>query len=725
MNMSNELCMNCFNVKGAKSKCPFCGYEEGTPPEQAFHLVPGTVIANRYLIGTCIGFGGFGITYKAYDQILGVIVAIKEFYPAGLVNRSPGELQVGVLSGDRMEEYQTQLQRFLLEAENIAQFGKAKDIVNVFDIIQENGTAYIIMEYIQGVLLKDYMEDEGKLDIETSLYLIMPIIEALKKIHGCGIIHRDISPDNIFITNDGAIKVFDFGAAIFADEKKETASVAVVKEGYAPPEQYRSKSKQGAFSDIYSVGAILYQMVTGIKPPEGSSRTKKDELKSPAELGVEINPNLDRAIMQAMAVRPEFRFQYVEHLQEAIEDKRVAEYPREKLKRMRKKRRLAFTISAAALASCIVIALLIVNRVQQGNEILTTPLSECNISIWVPYEENQSEEEVQKQMELLTNDFSSNGQVFEGNDKVKFTCTAVSASEYAEKYENAKVTGDEPDIYCTDYVDETDGISMQKMYEMISLESYFGLSQYKEEHQEMKSVPLGVKTLCVYTLDEMNAKSVYDLKELITESNKKTIYIDKDILGNLIVLQDTALLRSSPIAVTDSVKENLDVLKQYTNIMLSQDKTKNTTILTMLSKKSEKDVINGVIGNSDFNKVLYTYNVDNYDKKITYSRALLTEDNSSIFSYCDTYAIGGKVSKDENKRLAAQRFLYLCLSETENGVYYSGTSRVIPINKKAWKHENKYTDTLLETLDTKKLETIYVSNMEMQQYTKKLNDILK
>ena len=105
--MSNELCMNCFNVKGAKSKCPFCGYEEGTPPEQAFHLVPGTVIANRYLIGTCIGFGGFGITYKAYDQILGVIVAIKEFYPAGLVNRSPGELQVGVLSGDRMEEYQT------------------------------------------------------------------------------------------------------------------------------------------------------------------------------------------------------------------------------------------------------------------------------------------------------------------------------------------------------------------------------------------------------------------------------------------------------------------------------------------------------------------------------------------------------------------------------------------------------------------------------------------
>lgn len=722
--MSNELCMNCFNVKGTKSKCPFCGYEEGTPPQQAFHLIPGTVIANRYLIGTCIGFGGFGITYKAYDQILGVIVAIKEFYPAGLVNRSPGETQIGVLSGERMGEYQIQLQRFLLEAENIAQFGKAKDIVNVFDIIHENGTAYIIMEYIQGILLKDYMENEGKLDIETSLYLIMPIIEALKKIHGCGIIHRDISPDNIFITNDGAIKVFDFGAAIFADEKKETASVAVVKEGYAPPEQYRSKSKQGAFSDIYSVGAILYQMVTGIKPPEGSSRTKKDDLKSPAELGIKINPNLDRAIMQAMAVRPEFRFQYIEHLQEAIEDKRAAEYPKEKLKQLRKKRRLAATISIAALASCIVIALLIVNRVQRGNEILTTPLTECDISIWVPYEEYQSEEEAQKQMELLTNDFTANGKVFEGNEKVNFTCTAVSAKDYAEKYEMAKTTGDEPDIYCTDYVEEKDGMSMDKMYEMLSMNSYFGLEQYKEEHPNLESVPFGLKTLCVYTIDKSNTKGVYDLKELITESNKKTVYVDSGILGNLIVLQDDTLLRSSPIAITDSAKESLNTIKQYSIIMLGQDNSGKDTILSVLSKKEEKKKVNGVIGNIDFNKVLYTYNVENYDKKIEYDRSLLTVDDSCILSYCDNYAISKKVSEDDNKKLAAQRFLYLCLSETENGVYYSGTSRMIPINKLAWKHDNKYTDTLLETLDTNKFKGIYASNIDLLQYTKRLNSSL-
>lgn len=153
--MKNELCMNCFNVKGVEEVCPHCGYIEGTPPGQAFHLEPGTILANRYIVGTSIGFGGFGITYKAYDTVLGVIVAIKEFYPAGLVNRAPGESQVGIMSGEKTQEYEMQLKRFLIEAQSIAQFGKAKDIVNVYDYFEENNTAYIIMEYIDGILSKN------------------------------------------------------------------------------------------------------------------------------------------------------------------------------------------------------------------------------------------------------------------------------------------------------------------------------------------------------------------------------------------------------------------------------------------------------------------------------------------------------------------------------------------------------------------------------------------
>ena len=125
----SELCMNCFSVKGAYEVCPYCGYVEGTPPKQPHYLTPGTILGNRFIVGTAIGVGGFGITYKCFDMTLGVVVAVKEFYPAGLVNRAPGESRVGLLSGDKKGQFQEQLQRFLLEAQSVAQFGKAKDIV--------------------------------------------------------------------------------------------------------------------------------------------------------------------------------------------------------------------------------------------------------------------------------------------------------------------------------------------------------------------------------------------------------------------------------------------------------------------------------------------------------------------------------------------------------------------------------------------------------------------
>ena len=162
--MASELCMNCFSVKGQYEVCPFCGYVEGTKPKQPHYLTPGTILANHFIVGNAIGFGGFGITYKCFDTTLGVVVAVKEFYPAGLVNRAPGECSVGLLSGDKQNQYQAQLKRFLMEAQSIAQFGKAKDIVNVYDFFEANNTAYIIMEYVDGVLLKDYLERQGRMD---------------------------------------------------------------------------------------------------------------------------------------------------------------------------------------------------------------------------------------------------------------------------------------------------------------------------------------------------------------------------------------------------------------------------------------------------------------------------------------------------------------------------------------------------------------------------------
>lgn len=729
--MANELCMNCFNVKGKAVKCPYCGYEEGTPPEQVFQLWPGTILADRYIVGICIGYGGFGITYKAYDTILGVIVAIKEFYPAGLVNRAPGERKIGILSGDKIEEYTTQLRRFLLEAQSIAQFGKAKDIVNVYDYFEENGTAYIIMEYIDGVLLKDYMKQEGKLDVETAVYLITPIIEALKKVHASGIIHRDVSPDNIFITSDGAIKLFDFGAAILADEQSETASTAVIKAGYTPPEQYRSKSKQGLFSDVYSVGAILYEMVTGVKPMEASDRTAKDELLPPSQIGITLDPNLDRAIMQAMAVRPEFRFQYIEHLQEAIEDKRVAEYPEEKLKRLRKKRRLAVSISISVLLTSVVVALVLVNRVRQGNEVLTSVLEPCELTIWVPCGGSLGEEDAKKQIELLVKDFQSNSESFKGNDKISFHCKAVSAEHYEEEFEQAKEEGKEPDIYCIDYVGEEGSLGLERLYDILSEKEYFGLSNYKEYHRQLKSVPFGLRTLCAYAFDGNQTHKKIDVKEVLTEENKKNIYLDEEKIGAILVLEDPLLLKSSPIAVTDNAIHDFQTLNAYMNIMGLQDRTQlievnKASILKTVSqkyKKGEKNML--VVADTDFNKALYNYNSENFDQKIEYNRSLLTVDEAALFSFCDAYAISERLREDKNKAIAAQRFLYLCLSQIENGVYYSGTNRVIPINKLAWKStdgqkEEAYTDELLETVQSENIVPLFVSVNDLDMYTKEI-----
>ena len=184
--MASELCMNCFTVKGQYEVCPFCGYVDGTPPKQPHYLMPGTLLGNRFIVGTAIGAGGFGIIYKCFDTTLGVTVAVKEFYPAGLVNRAPGERRVGLLSGDKAEQYKERLERFLMEAQSVAQFGKAKDIVNVFDFFEENGTAYIIMEYIatdenQNRLMKDYLDKMGVLEPEAAMSIIMLIIEAVKK----------------------------------------------------------------------------------------------------------------------------------------------------------------------------------------------------------------------------------------------------------------------------------------------------------------------------------------------------------------------------------------------------------------------------------------------------------------------------------------------------------------------------------------------------------------
>lgn len=542
--MASELCMNCFSVKGQYEVCPYCGYVEGTPPVQPHCLTPGTILGNHFIVGTVIGFGGFGITYKCFDTALGVTVAAKEFYPIGLVNRSPGENKVGLLSGEKQKQYKEQLSRFLMEAQSVARFGKAKDIVNIYDFFEENGTAYIIMEYIDGVLLKDYLEKQGAMPPNVAMSVIMLIIEAVKKIHSKGIIHRDISPDNIFITDENSIKIFDFGAAQLNDSKEGMAGEKVIKIGYSAPEQYRNKSRQDFYTDIYSVGAIMYQMLTGRKPIESTEREYKDKLKSPMELGVKINSNVDRAVMEAMAVRPELRFQGIQQFEEALRNKRTAEYPKEKIKK-RKRKRNWMLASTATLVLAVGVAIMLVRTVFRPQ----TPIFESTLSaevdklvVWVENEDQQKQikdafDNGFKQGNLPSKKVNEKQQEFwKENEKVK----EIDVVVYPEMEEQLKATPKEqqPDMYITDHVSEEQKtemelISLEDVYQSLEVNGsskdeekgyvYLDEQTYTQHFPEYKEMPTGLDTLLLYVC-ELYKKDENTLNAIPMASGK----IDED-----------------------------------------------------------------------------------------------------------------------------------------------------------------------------------------------------
>lgn len=525
--MASELCMNCFSVKGPYEVCPYCGYVEGTPPKQPHYLTPGTILGDHFIVGTVIGVGGFGITYKCFDTTLGIIMAVKEFYMVGLVNRAPGERRVGLLSGDKTEQYKERLKRFLLEAQSVTQFGKAKDIVNVHDYFEENGTAYIIMEYIDGVLLKDYLEKQGPMDPEAALSIIMPIIEAVKKIHSKGIIHRDVSPDNIFIANEESIKIFDFGAAQINDTKAGMAAEPVIKVGYSPLEQYRNTSRQGFYTDVYAVGAILYQMLTGVPPIESTEREFKDKLKSPMEAGAKISANVDRAVMEALAVRPELRFQGIQQFQDALLNKRIAEYPKEKLKKRKRKRYTLIGVSAT-LAIAIGVAVGLYNTILKPEDRIfgSTIDGPTKITVWV---ENNDQKALIE--ELAESGFKEGKNPEEDetlremqrqNENVEVEVVVQTRMEQALARAEKDGKTPMPDMFLSDHVSNIDDYSLVSLgdnYDRLDLDKYVFMSDYGKYFPGMKEMPTGVDTLLLYA----NEIGYYKSNRLDTSTVQATV----------------------------------------------------------------------------------------------------------------------------------------------------------------------------------------------------------
>jgi serine/threonine protein kinase len=314
-----SLCMGCMEERGSSDRCVHCGWEEGSPAESLLQLPPRTVLDGRYLIGRALGQGGFGITYLAWDLNLECKLAVKEYFPRDICTRARDECTVQpVTHGDR-ETFQEALKTFMEEGRALARFRDRPGVVSVLGFFQENGTAYIVMSYMEGLTLKQYLAERGgKIDFKTALSMLMPVMDTLKEVHASGMLHRDISPDNIYLTRNSQVKLLDFGNARFVLGERSRSLSAVLKPGYAPEEQFRRQGRQGPWTDVYALAATFYRVLTGLTPPEAPDRLAHDDLIPPSQLGVALPRRAEQALLKALAVRQEERFQSVADFQKDV-----------------------------------------------------------------------------------------------------------------------------------------------------------------------------------------------------------------------------------------------------------------------------------------------------------------------------------------------------------------------------------------------------------------------
>ena len=326
-----KICFGCFEqYDDSFDICPHCGYAEGTEPELATYMRPGAILKERYVIGRALGHGGFSVTYLAWDALLLHKVAIKEYLPSEYATRRPGESRLTVFTGKEGEYFQFGKEKFLDEAKRLSAFQDEEGIVHVYDCFSANETAYLVMEYLDGITLSEYLKKEsavspqGRIAPEKAIAMLTPIMLSLQRVHDSGMIHRDIAPDNIMVLKDGGVRLIDFGAARHAVHDCGKSMTVIIKDGYSPEEQYNSHGVQGPAADVYALSATLYQMMTGVTPPGAIERGeylqqhKRDLLPPPSKYNKAITKAQETALLNGMALHTQERTQSVAELYEEL-----------------------------------------------------------------------------------------------------------------------------------------------------------------------------------------------------------------------------------------------------------------------------------------------------------------------------------------------------------------------------------------------------------------------
>lgn len=318
-----ERCVGCMKPLTAEGRCAYCGLQQDKYRPIPRCLRPGMCLRDRYVLGRVLGEGSFGISYIAWDCLLDTVVAIKEYFPASLVSRHISEededTNVYIYEKRESQKYQESLKKYLGEAKSLSAYYDLDGIVSVRDFFYANNTAYIVMGYVDGISVKEYVEKNGPIEGEKFLRMLEPVIQSLAKIHQTGVLHRDISPDNMLLTRDEKLVLIDFGAARKENINMTRSMTVVFKRGFSPEEQYRTRGQQGAWTDVYALCATAYYALTGKAPDESIQRVLEDDMPSLTEMtDVDLPMQQKRAFMKGMTVDFHHRYQTMDELYQGL-----------------------------------------------------------------------------------------------------------------------------------------------------------------------------------------------------------------------------------------------------------------------------------------------------------------------------------------------------------------------------------------------------------------------
>lgn len=298
-------------------------------PEHFYSLREGARLADEYVIESILGYGGFGITYLAIDEALESRVAIKEYLPSDLAARD-STATVRPLHGEDRDGFESGMEAFLREARLVARLEKHPNIVAVRRFFRENGTAYMVMDYVEGQPLDDVIGRHlDGMPAPMLQSLLDRLLDGLQTVHAAGALHRDIKASNIIMRTDGQPVLIDFGSARkFAGAATRTMT-AMVSQGYAPIEQYTDEGDQGPYTDLYALAAVAYKAITLQTPPESLRRIRRDPMVPAAQAGAGRYPvALLEALDRALAVEPQDRFQTAAEMRAALQVPALRSPPR-------------------------------------------------------------------------------------------------------------------------------------------------------------------------------------------------------------------------------------------------------------------------------------------------------------------------------------------------------------------------------------------------------------